>query len=37
MRFDKLIPHWYEVQKTLFMETIRNFIANPEKYQAVNA
>jgi hypothetical protein len=37
MRFDKLIPHWYEVQKTLFMETIQKFIANPEKYQAVNA
>ena len=37
MRFDKIIPHWYDVQKNLFVEVIRNFIANPEKYQAVNA
>ena len=37
MRFDKIIPHWYDVQKNLFMEVIRNFIAKPEKYQAVNA
>ena len=37
MRLDKLIPHWYEVQKKLFMETIQKFIATPEKYQAVNA
>lgn len=37
MRFDKIIPHWYDVQKNLFVEAIRNFIAKPEKYQAVNA
>lgn len=37
MRFDKIIPHWYDVQKNLFVEVIRNFIAKPEKCQAVNA
>ena len=37
MRFDKIIPHWYDVQKNLFIETIRTFIKNQEKYQAVNA
>ncbi len=37
MRFDKIIPHWYDIQKNLFLEVIRNFIAKPEKYQAVNA
>jgi len=37
LRFDKIIPHWYDVQKNLFVETIRNFIANPQKYLAVNA
>jgi hypothetical protein len=37
MRFDKIIPHWYDVQKNLFVEVIRNFIAKPEKFQAVNA
>ena len=37
MRFDKIIPHWYDIQKNLFVEVIRNFIAKPEKFQAVNA
>ena len=37
MRFDKIIPHWYDIQKNLFVEVIRNFIAKPGKYQAVNA
>ena len=37
MRFDKIIPHWYDVQKNLFVEVIRNFITRPEKYQPVNA
>lgn len=37
MRFDKIIPHWYDIQKNLFVGVIRNFIAKPEKYQAVNA
>lgn len=37
MRFDKIIPHWYDVQKNLFVEVMRNFITSPEKYQAVNA
>jgi hypothetical protein len=37
MQFDKIIPHWYDVQKKLFIDVIRNFITNPEKYQAVNA
>jgi len=37
MRFDKIIPHWYDIQKNLFVEVIRNFIAKPEKFRAVNA
>jgi hypothetical protein len=37
MRFDEIIPHWYEIQKNLFVEVIRNFIGRSEKYQAVNA
>ncbi len=37
MRFDKIIPHWYDIQKNLFVEVIRRFIAKPGKYQAVNA
>jgi hypothetical protein len=37
MRFDNLIPHWYEVKKKLFVEVIRNFITSTEKYQVVNA
>lgn len=37
MRFDKIIPHWYEVQKNLFLEVIQSFILNPKKYQPVNA
>lgn len=37
MRFDKIIPHWYDIQKNLFLEVIRSFILSPEKYDAVNA
>lgn len=37
MRFDKIIPHWYDVQKNLFVEVIRKFINNPESYLTVNA
>jgi len=37
MRFDKIIPHWYDVQKNLFVEVIRGFITSSEKYQTVNA
>jgi hypothetical protein len=38
LRFHKIIPNWYSVQKSLFLETIRSFmIKGPEKYWAVNA
>lgn len=37
MRLDKLISHWYDIQKNLYLDVIRNFIKNPEKSQAVNA
>ncbi len=38
MRLDKLIAHWYEVQRDLFLSSIRNFIQGKANYQAaVNA
>lgn len=37
MRFNNIIPHWYDVQKNLFLEAIRNFIAGSTKYYVVNA
>jgi hypothetical protein len=38
MRVDKVILHWYEVQKNLFIGTIRNFIMNHANFKApVNA
>lgn len=37
MRFDNIIPHWYDLQKNLFVQVIKNFITGSEKYQVVNA
>ena len=38
MRFEKIIAHWYEVRRDLFVSTIRNFITgNTNYHQAVNA
>jgi hypothetical protein len=37
LRFDKIIPHWYEIQKNLFVEIIRKFILHSGKCQTVNA
>ncbi len=38
MRLDKMISHWYEIRRDLFIETIRNFVVGYAKYPApVNA
>lgn len=38
MRIDKIISHWYEVQRDLFINSIRSFIGGNTNYtQAVNA
>jgi hypothetical protein len=38
MRIEETISHWYEVQRDLFVDTIRNFILGETRYEyAVNA
>lgn len=38
MRLDKVIGHWYEVQRDLFVSSIRSFVLGTSNYnQAVNA
>lgn len=38
MRFEKIISHWYEIRRDLFVETIRNYIlTDAQKNVAVNA
>lgn len=38
MRWNNIISHWYQVQRDLFIKTIRNFIKNNANYQkTVNA
>jgi hypothetical protein len=35
MRLNKTISHWYEVKRDLYLSTIRNFIMESAKFQAV--
>lgn len=35
MRFNKIISHWYEVKRGLYLDTIRNFILDSAKFSAV--
>jgi len=38
MRLNKIIAHWYEIQRDLFLDSIRNFIKGKTNYgSAVNA
>jgi Transposase DDE domain len=35
MRFNETISHWYEVRRDLYLDTIRNFIADSTKFSVV--
>jgi len=35
MRFNKIISHWYEVKRNLYLDTIRDFISGRTKFQMV--